>query len=346
MLRRQFVILSAAAAASAGACSAKPATPADAPDGPPGGRPNPSALYTWTNAHIPASAKIGWAVQSLQDGGTAGQNPTRAYLMQSVFKLWVAACLLDKVDRGEMKLDDPMVVTQADLGYPYQPVAEKVGEGDYHTTLLDLIRYIVILSDNPSAEILLKHAGGPTAVTAWLKSKRINGIRIDGGERMLHAQAAEIDAAEGAHQAELVDKFVGATLDGATPNSSTPGAAVDALAKLYRGELLSPASTKLLISIMGETATGETQLKAGLEPGWRIAHKTGNGGHANHTTRTLGLNDIGLLTAPDGQVFAVAIFIAGADEPKAVQDGWMADLARGVVADWKKHRADSAAASD
>lgn len=349
MLRREFVLLGAAAAA--GACSAQPSgkassVPADAPDGPPGGRPNPSALYNHINAHVPASPQIGWAVKSLKDGGTAGQNPTRSYLQQSVFKLWVAACLLDKVDRGEMKLDDPFTVTKADLGFPYQPIAEKVGPEGYRTTLLDLIRYIVIHSDNPSADILLKRAGGPAAVTAWLRSKGIEGIRIDRNERALHRAADEIDTTTGARQNALVDAFVGGTLDGSTLDGATPGGTVDALAKLHNGDLLSPAGTRLLISIMGETQTGEKRIKAGLEPGWTWAHKTGTGGHANGQTRTLGVNDIGLLTAPDGEVFAVAVYIAGAPQPIAEQEGWIADVGRGVIAQWKKERADTAAAAD
>lgn len=354
MLRREFVLLGAAAAA--GACSDQsPAgrsgsrasgVAADAPDGPATGRPNPSALYNHTNAHVPASPRIGWAVKSLRHGGTAGQNPTRAYLQQSVFKLWVAACLLDKVDRREMSLDDPITVTKADLGFPHQPIAEKVGPDGYRTTLLDLIRYIVIQSDNPAADILLQRAGGPAAVTAWLTSKGVEGIRIDRNERALHRAADEIDAVTGARQDALIDSFVGGTLDGSTLDGATPGGTVDALAMLHRGELLSPAGTRLLLSIMGETETGQNRIKAALEPGWRWGHKTGTGGRARGRTRTLGVNDIGLLTAPDGEVFAVAVFVAGASEPMAEQEGWIADVGRGVIAQWKQGRADSAASTD
>jgi beta-lactamase class A len=349
MRRRDFVFLGAVAAASA--CSAQPSgkassVPADAPDGPPSGRPNPSALYNHINANVPASPQIGWAVKSLKDGGVAGQNASRHYLQQSVFKLWVAMVLLDKVDQGEMKLDDPITVTRADLGFPYQPIAEKVGAGGYRTTMLELIRYIVILSDNPSADILLKRAGGPAAVTAWLRSKGISDIRVDRNERGLHAAADEIDSATGARQNALVDAFVGGTLEDTVQDGATPDGCVEALAKLHRGELLSPASTRALLQMMGEVKTGAERISAALEPGWTWAHKTGTGGHANGQTRTLGVNDIGLLTAPDGETFAVAVFVAGASQPVAEQEGWIAHVGRGVIAQWKKRRADMAAAAD
>lgn len=343
MIRREFVLFSAAAALAAGCSKAgDKGVPADAPDGPPGPRPNPSALYAHIEGKVPARPDIGWAVLTLKHGGTAGQNPTRSYLMQSVFKLWLAAAWLDRVDRGEARLDDRIRITRADLGYYHEPIAKKVGPNGYDATLLELIRYIVIESDNPAAEVLLMRLGGPKTLTDWLKSKGIEGIRVDRGERELHAAAAEIDAATGARQNELVDRFVGGTLDGSTLDSATPGGTVDALADLRRGKLLSPENTQLLISIMGETVTGQNRVRAGLEPGWTWAHKTGTGGRANGQTRTLGVGDIGLLTAPDGEVYALAMFVGGAPEPMPVQEGWFAEVARGVIAQWKADKANAA----
>lgn len=346
MIRREFLI-AGAAASLAGACSAQPGesqstVPADAPDGPPTGRPRPSALYNHLDGKVPARPDIGWAVLTLKHGGTAAQNGERGYLMQSVFKLWLAAAWLDRVDAGEAKLEDRIKITKADLGYYHEPIAARVGPNGYDATLLELIRYIVIESDNPAAEVLLTRLGGPGVLTAWLKEKGVNGIRVDRGERALHAAAAEIDNATGAKQNALVDRFVGGTLDGSTLDGATPDGSVDALADLHRGKLLSPASTRLLISIMGETATGEKRVKAGLEPGWTWAHKTGTGGRANGQTRTLGVGDIGLLTSPDGDVYAVAMFVGGAAEPMPVQEGWFAELGRAVIAQWKQDKAKAA----
>lgn len=342
MIRREFVLFSAAALAAGCSKAEDKGVPADAPDGPPGPRPNPSALFAHLEGKVPARPDIGWAVLTMKHGGTAGQNPTRSYLMQSVFKLWLAAAWLDRVDRGEAKLDDRIRITRADLGYYHEPIAKKVGPNGYAATLLELIRYIVIESDNPAAEVLLMKLGGPKVLTDWLKSKGVEGIRIDRGERELHVAAAEIDTATGARQNELVDRFVGGTLDGSTLDSATPGGTVDALADLRRGKLLSPENTQLLISIMGETVTGEKRVKAGLEPGWTWAHKTGTGGRANGQTRTLGVGDIGLLTAPDGEVYALAMFVGGAAEPMPVQEGWFAELGRAVIAQWKADKANAA----
>ena len=67
------------------------------------------------------------------------------------------------------------------------------------------------------------------------------------------------------------------------------------LATSKRGELLSPASTARLLSIMGNTKTGRNRLKGGLKPGWTLSHKTGTGQTLGPVQA--GYNDIGVLTA-------------------------------------------------
>ena len=61
------------------------------------------------------------------------------------------------------------------------------------------------------------------------------------------------------------DRYVDDPYDGAAPS-----AIVNALARLKRGELLSPESTARLLSIMGNTKTGANRLKGGLKPGWTL----------------------------------------------------------------------------
>ena len=70
----------------------------------------------------------------------------------------------------------------------------------------------------------------------------------------------------------LFQRYIDDPYDGAAPS-----AIVNALARLKRGQLLSPSSTARLLSIMGNTKTGANRLKGGLKPGWRLSHKTGTG---------------------------------------------------------------------
>src|SRR3546814_14316064 len=92
------------------------------------------------------------------------------------------------------------------------------------------------------------------------------------------------------------------------PDGAAPVAIVGALAKLNRGELLSPSSTRLLLSTMEGPHTGPQRIKGGVPAGWTYGHKTGTG--QKLAPRSPGTKYVGLMTAPDGPSYAVAAIIA------------------------------------
>ena len=120
------------------------------------------------------------------------------------------------------------------------------------------------------------------------------------------------------------DRYVDDPYDGAAPS-----AIVNALARLKRGELLSPASTARLLSIMGNTKTGANRLKGGLKPGWTLSHKTGTGQVLGGVQA--GYNDIGILTAPDGRSYAVAVMIKRTSTPLPTRMTLMNNVVRAVI---------------
>ncbi|MDP8994893.1 MAG: class A beta-lactamase-related serine hydrolase, partial [Pseudomonadota bacterium] len=124
--------------------------------------------------------------------------------------------------------------------------------------------------------------------------------------------------------------YIADPVDGATPVGI-----VDALARLHAGELLSPASTRRLLSIMSQTRTGPNRLTGGLAPGWRIAHKTGTGQVLG--SEQTGYNDIGIVTAPDGSAYAVAVMIRRTSAPIPARMDLMQASVRAVV-DYHGHQ--------
>ncbi|KAK0358894.1 hypothetical protein LTR94_033499, partial [Friedmanniomyces endolithicus] len=58
---------------------------------------------------------------------------------------------------------------------------------------------------------------------------------------------------------------------------------------------------------MSEAKTGPQRIKGGVPPGWSYLHKTGTG--QDLPPRSTGFNDIGIMTAPDGTSYAVAVMI-------------------------------------
>ena len=80
---------------------------------------------------------------------------------------------------------------------------------------------------------------------------------------------------------------------------------------------------------MGATRTGKARVRAALAPGWKWSHKTGTGQVLQG--RIGGINDIGMLTAPDGTVYTMALMTVPNKSDGAAQ-GLMQSVTRAVIA--------------
>ena len=286
--------------------------------------------------------RVGIAVRSVEDGWETGWKDHEFYPQQSVSKLWVSITALDAVDRGRVNLDDRVTLTRDDLTLLHQPIAAEVlKDGSYTTTLADLLVRAITTSDNTANDRLMRSVGGPAAVRAMIARKHLGAIRFANGERVMQSRIAGVtwsqDYAIGGKFFEVRDalpmkvrsaafnRYVASPYDGAAPS-----AIVRALARLKHGELLSPPSTSYLLDVMSHTHTGANRLKGGLEPGWVLNHKTGTGQELGG--QQAGYNDIGILTAPDGKSYAVAVMIKLTSVPLPVRMTLMNNVVRAVIA--------------
>jgi beta-lactamase class A len=286
--------------------------------------------------------RVGIAVRSVEDGWETGWKDRELYPQQSVSKLWVSITALDAVDRGRVSLDDQVTLTRNDLTLFHQPIAANVlAGGSYTTTLGDLMLRAITTSDNTANDRLMRAVGGPQAVRAMIARKHLGAIRFANGERLMQSRIAGVtwsqdyafngkffevrDALPMRVRSAAFDRYVASPYDGAAP-----AAIVGALARLKRGELLSPESTAHLLDIMSHTHTGPNRLKGGLEPGWTLSHKTGTGQELGG--KQAGYNDIGILTAPDGRSYAVAVMIKLTSVPLPVRMTLMNNVVRAVIA--------------
>jgi len=174
-----------------------------------------------------------------------------------------------------------------------------------------------------------------------IASKGLGAIRFYDGEKALQSKIAGLiwspsysigtafwdarTALPYAVRKAAFDRYVADPYDGASPR-----AIVNALAALKRNELLSPESTRRLLTIMGNTKTGPNRLKGGLAPGWSLNHKTGTGQELGG--QQAGYNDIGILTAPDGRSYTVAVMIKLTSVPLPVRMTLMNNVVRAVIA--------------
>jgi len=286
--------------------------------------------------------RVGIAVKSIDDGWSTGWRADELYPQQSVSKLWVSITAMAAVDGGRLNLDDPVTLTRDDLTLFHQPIADEVLKtGSFTTTYGDLMLREITQSDNTANDKLMRSIGGPDAVRATIKAKHLGAIRFYNGERALQSRIAGLiwspsysignafydarDALPRAVREAAFNLDVNDPYDGAAPSAS-----VNALARLKRGELLSPGSTTYLLDIMSHTKTGANRLKGGLAAGWVLNHKTGTGQVLGASQA--GYNDIGILTAPDGRSYSVAVMIKLTSVPLPVRMELMNNVVRAVIA--------------
>lgn len=272
-------------------------------------------------------------------------NATARMPLQSVMKAPLAAAALAEVDAGRLRLAERIPITAMDLSplasaidraWPTPPAGHAM-----NLPAVDLIALAVQQSDNTAADVIMHRIGGPGAVTAWLRLKDIDDIRIDRYERELQQDVAGMPpfqpewkdlplwiAARDAVPAAQRDEAMNAYLADPRDTATVP-AALSFLHRLALGELLSPASTRLLLTLMSHTATGLGRLRAGLPPGASLAHKTGSS--PTDLGFTPATNDIGIATLADGRGVALAAFLAGSTATEAERDRLIADAARLAV---------------
>ena len=285
--------------------------------------------------------QVGIAVEDVREGWVADYNGSILRPQQSVSKLWVALAVFKTADFGGLKLSDPVLVRRNDMSVFNQPIQKLLGKDGYDTTIDGLLVGAIAQSDNAANDILVRRLGGSATVRRALADARIMGIRTGPEEHVLQSKIAGVRwrpeysfgrafwaardlVALDVRRAKL-NAYVADADDGATPLGL-----VDGLSRLQRGELLSSPSTARFLQILASTETGPMRLKAGLGSGWSIAHKTGTGQDLGDLST--GYNDVGLLTAPDGHTYAVAVMIGATRRPIPERQALMADVARAVVA--------------
>lgn len=288
---------------------------------------------------------VGIAVTDVSARWTAQVAGEEVFPQQSVSKLWVALAVMQAVDRGQLRLDQPVTLTKDDRSVFYQPITAKIrGPNGYATTVYELLKYQLTESDNAANDKLIALVGGGGAVTRTMQEKGLDGLGRGETERDLQTKAAGLTwkpeygltwvwkaAREELPEAvrdQALAEYLANPGDGAKPAAIT-----NTLAALRRGELLSPQSTETMLDLMAQCRTGSSRLRAGLPSGWSIAHKTGTG--PDWRGASVGINDVGLITAPDGRTYAVAVMMRQTRHPIGARQALMQAVARTVADYWR-----------
>jgi beta-lactamase class A len=257
--------------------------------------------------------RVGVGVGVIETGEFEWLAPDGRFPMQSVYKFPIAMAVLAEVDAGKLKLDQKVTVRKAEFVSPGQrsPIRDAHPDGDFEMPLRELIRYAVSESDGTASDVLLRLAGGPRRVMAFLKSIGVTGVTVVDTELTL----GKNDRAQ-------------------YRNWATPRGAVELLKTFHAGKGLSPASRSVLLADLTESPTGPKRIKGMLPPGTVVAHKTGTSNTVSGITAAT--NDIGIVTLPDGRHLVVAVFVSDSPADEATREGVIARVARAAWERWKK----------
>lgn len=283
---------------------------------------------------------VGIAVRRTDCPWVIGSQLDRYFPQQSVSKLWVTLAVLDKADRKQVSLQQKIAIERRDLTVFNQPLAYLLERNErIEMPVARILQHAITASDNLANNRLLRLVGGPDEVRRMLRAKGLDEIRFGPGEGPLQSRIAGVEwhtelAGPGRFYTarakvpmharhKALSAYVADPIDGATPRAITA-----ALAALAEGRLLSPKTTGIYLDVLMRTHSGPRRLKAGAPKGWKVYHKTGTGQDLGH--RSTGYNDVGLLEAPDGSRYAIAVMIAETTMPIPSRMALMQAVSRAV----------------
>jgi beta-lactamase class A len=255
-------------------------------------------------------ATVGVAVLNFATGDTLSVNNQIHYPLQSVFKFHIALAVLDKVDRGELLLNQKILIKKSDLlPDTWSPMRDDYPNGDVQLSIAKVLEYTIAQSDNNGCDILLRLIGGAQTVNNYIHGIGVNDFSIQVNEEEMHR--------------EWNIQFL---------NWTTPMSTIDVLRKFHTGKILSIDSYNFLWNTMAGTKTGVNRIKGKLPTGTLVAHKTGTSG-TNEEGITAAINDVGIITLPTGEDIAISIFVFNSKETQAVNEEIIADISK-LVWDW------------
>lgn len=254
--------------------------------------------------------RLGVSAVVLETGESVSLNALEHFPMQSVYKLPISMAVMQQVDQGKMRLDQKITISKEHFigRRAHSPIRDKYPAGAV-LSVEDLIAYAISESDGTASDVLMELVGGPDAIQNYLTSLAISDMKIVDTEKTFSKDPTA------QHR-----------------NWSTPLAATALLRALHERRGLSESSQLMLLKYMIGSTPGKNRLKGKLPPGTVVAHKTGTSGTENGVTAAT--NDIGIITLPNGNHLAMAVFFADSPADERTREGVIAEAAKAVFDSW------------
>lgn len=281
-------------------------------------------------------AVVGVSALHIESGRYVSLRGTEPFPQASAVKVPIAVQIMALADEGKLSLGKMITLRPSDV----HPGSGKIGELLFHPgvalSIENIMELALVVSDNSAADLMLREAGGPAAVTERMKILGLNGIRVDRSIAVLLADWGGVKnlPPESEWTRDMWDKLFDAVpeADHLTArrvqlrdprDTATPADMTKLLARIWKKDLFSPVYATKLVEVMERCETGKARIKGMLPPGTEVAHKTGSVGGV--------VNDVGIITLPGkaGHV-ALSIFTKGSNRPEEVSEKTVAEISRTV----------------
>jgi beta-lactamase class A len=258
----------------------------------------PSAPHQGSLVEIESTVggRVGVFAIDTRTGARLAHRESERFAMCSTFKWTLAAAVLARVDRQEIRLDERVHFTEADLLENAPVTREHVTDGSM--TLEALSRAAVTVSDNGAANLLLAKVGGPAGLTRFFRSLGDPVTRLDRSEPSLNSNDP-----------------------GEVRDTTSPEAMVGLMRAVLCGDALSSPSRDRLLGWMQACETGRRRLRAGLPATWIVGDKTGTGSRG-------ACNDVAFAVPPGRAPVLISAFLSDAEAPGELLEAAHAGIAR------------------
>jgi|AraplaMF_Cvi_mLB_1032043.scaffolds.fasta_scaffold00447_3 beta-lactamase class A len=240
--------------------------------------------------------RLGVSVLDTETNISLGYREAERFALCSTYKALAVGFVLARVDQGVEKLDR-RVTYGKDVVVTYSPETEKHAGTD-GMTIAQLCGAAITLSDNTAGNLLLDSFGGPSALTAWLRTTGDTETRLDRKEPDVN-QAIKDDPRD----------------------TTTPDSMLDTIGLLTLGNTLSETSRDQLSNWLVNNTTGNARLRAGLPKEWKVGDKTGTGQNGSYA-------DVAVIWPTDRGPILVTTYVGEATAPAKDIEAVFAEVAK------------------
>ncbi|RZJ02368.1 MAG: hypothetical protein EOP39_22700, partial [Rubrivivax sp.] len=132
--------------------------------------------------------RLGFFAIDTGSGRTLAHRADERFAIASTLKVLLGARVAHGVEAGRWGWNDAVPLRESER-VPHSPAFDRLLPRG-HATLAELVQGIVVESDNPCANVLLRHCcGSPSGLTDWLREQGDQVTRLDRWETELNENA-------------------------------------------------------------------------------------------------------------------------------------------------------------